>query len=72
VVRLWHAGSGLATGALTGHAGGVLALSWSPNGLHLASGGWDETVRVWRLAERTPMEVRVAEARRERERREKE
>ncbi len=33
----------------TGHAGGVSSLSFSPEGTHLLSIGYDETARVWDL-----------------------
>jgi WD40 repeat protein len=29
------------------HADNIFALSWSPDGRYLASGGADETVRIW-------------------------
>ncbi|GAB4579201.1 MAG: hypothetical protein Fur0022_19390 [Anaerolineales bacterium] len=32
---------------ITGHAGKVNGVSWSPDGAHLVSGGDDKTVRVW-------------------------
>ena len=36
------------TARLAGHAGEVCGLAWSACGAHLASGGNDNTVRVWR------------------------
>ncbi len=32
---------------LSGHAGAVRAVEWSPNGLLIASGGDDQTIRIW-------------------------
>jgi hypothetical protein len=34
---------------LTGHTDSVIAISWSPDGDWLASGGNDDSLRVWRL-----------------------
>jgi len=32
---------------LSGHTDAVRAVAWSPGGLRLATGSWDNTVRVW-------------------------
>jgi len=32
---------------ITGHSRGITAISWSPNSSFLATGSWDETIRVW-------------------------
>jgi WD40 repeat protein len=34
-------------GHLDGHTDEVLTLDWSPDGLYLASGGMDDTIRIW-------------------------
>src|SRR5260221_666019 len=33
-----------------GHSGFVDAVSWSPDGQYIASGGWDDTVQVWNVS----------------------
>ena len=35
---------------LHGHSGGVVSVSWSLDGKRLASGGTDNTVKVWETA----------------------
>ena len=34
-----------------GHSGWVRTVAWSPNGLRLASGAWDNTVQLWDAAD---------------------
>ena len=35
---------------LTGHSNSVTLVSWSPDGKRLASGSYDNTVRIWEVA----------------------
>jgi RNA polymerase sigma factor (sigma-70 family) len=48
VVR-WEVASGREIGRFTGHAKGIFALAFSPRGNTLATGGYDETIRLWDL-----------------------
>ena len=42
------------TASMPGHAEAVLAVSFSPDGRHLASGSGDTTVRFWDLSTQLP------------------
>ena len=46
-VNLWTVGSGEKIATLTGHAGWVNAIAFSPDGQTLISGGDDEMLRLW-------------------------
>jgi WD40 repeat protein len=57
-VKLWNMPSGTLAGTLSGHAGRVTAIAFSPDGAQLATGGWDDmTLRIWDVATQT--EVRA-------------
>ena len=45
--KLWDAESRKLLGSLSGHAGWVSSVAWSPDGNRLASGNWDKTVKHW-------------------------
>ena len=46
-MRLWDAVTGAVKATLTGHTLSVSSVAFSPNGLTVASGSVDETVRLW-------------------------
>ena len=48
-VKLWDVSKGECKQTLTAHAGGVRAVAFAPDGLKLASGGHDETVKLWAI-----------------------
>src|SRR5262249_3587793 len=57
-IAIWSAGKAAPDAVLTGHTGPIVALSVSPDGATLASAAWDNTVRLWRIADGS---VRVLE-----------
>ena len=47
LVGLGDVATGQEIATLQGHADSVLSVAFSPDGTTLASGSWDETVRLW-------------------------
>jgi hypothetical protein len=50
VATVWDAAGGRELLTLTGHAGGVNSVAWSPDGARLATGSNDGTAKVWEAA----------------------
>lgn len=51
----WEAGAVRALRQIDGHRGGVWGLDFSPDGRQIVTGGWDGTVRLWRVPEGTAL-----------------
>ena len=46
-IWIYDADSGEELVLLTGHTGGVISVGFSPDGKTIATGSWDDTVRLW-------------------------
>jgi hypothetical protein len=60
-IHLWDVRAGREVGQLAGHEGGVVSLLFTPDGMHLFSGGTDTTVLTWDLTHLTQAEPAHAE-----------
>jgi WD40 repeat protein len=56
-VRLWEAETGRPLARLNGHLEGVTSVTFSPDGKTLASGSYDNTIRLWNLATRQQVAI---------------
>ncbi len=46
-MKLWNVKTGECLKTLQGHTSSVLAITFSPNGQLLASGGYEQTIKLW-------------------------
>ena len=52
-IKLWSTASGKLLRTLKGHTNNVVSVAFSPDGLTLASGSSDHTVKLWDAGKRT-------------------
>ncbi|KAK5312504.1 hypothetical protein LTR93_011303 [Exophiala xenobiotica] len=46
-VFIWDAATGQEEKTLAGHSNSVTAVAFSPDGRHIVSASWDETIKIW-------------------------
>ena len=51
MVKVWDAATGQELRTLTGHTDGVSSVAFTPDGQRLASGSYDDTVKIWEIPE---------------------
>lgn len=49
-IKLWEVSTGREIRTLTGHSAGIRSVSFSPDGLTIASTAWDKTMKLWEVA----------------------
>lgn len=52
-IHTWSVQTGQLLDRLAGHESPISALAFAPDGSHLVSGSWDNTVRIWNIFDRT-------------------
>ena len=50
-IRMRYSADGAWRGEVAGHTGSVYSLAFKPNSYRLASGSWDETIRIWDVSD---------------------
>ncbi|KAJ1966268.1 U3 snoRNP protein [Dipsacomyces acuminosporus] len=58
-IYMWSMQTGKLLDILSGHTGPISSLAFRPDGLSLASGSWDKTLRLWDVFDRTKVVDRL-------------
>ncbi|RPH88674.1 MAG: WD40 repeat domain-containing protein, partial [Chroococcales cyanobacterium metabat2.561] len=48
-IKIWEVATGKQLRTLAGHSNVVWSVVYSPDGRYLASGSWDNTIKIWRV-----------------------
>ncbi|MFM6250725.1 MAG: WD40 repeat domain-containing protein, partial [Dolichospermum sp.] len=51
-IKIWDGRTGNLLRTLSGHSNWVWSVAWSPDGRTLASGSWDNTIKIWQVSGR--------------------
>ncbi|GET40872.1 WD-40 repeat protein [Microseira wollei NIES-4236] len=49
MIKLWNLKTGQEIRTISGHAGGVISVTMSPDGKTLVSGSTDGIIKIWRI-----------------------